>query len=104
MRCVSQGRQAGGGLNWSAADFASDTIALNFAAGTEVPGAWSLVGAAATTNYHQFDVKVDGTSILGSTSLGLGDEIELTGVYAAFTGWGFTNDGGTLKFAKLATA
>ena len=84
-------------LNWTAADFADDTITLNLATGDA--NEWSLVTAAATTAYNKFDVQIDGTSILSET-IGLDQQIAGTGT--AYDGWGFTNDNGTLKFAKLA--
>ena len=82
-------------LDWSAADFAGGTIAVNLATGSATE--WDLVSAASTTVYNQFDVLVDGASILTET-LDL-DEAIVGGAYA---GWGFTVEEDTLKFAKLA--
>ncbi|MBQ6352733.1 MAG: hypothetical protein IJJ28_05660, partial [Lentisphaeria bacterium] len=82
-------------LDWSAADFTGDTIAINLATGSTAE--WDLVSAAATTVYNKFDVLVDGTSILSET-LDLDDAI----VGGAYDGWGFTVENDTLKFAKLA--
>jgi len=85
-------------LNWSAADFGDDIITLNLAV-DDPAGEWSLVSAAANTNYYKFDVQIDGESILSDT-LDLDDEIA-DGDYA---GWGFTLDDGVLKFKNLAGA
>jgi hypothetical protein len=82
-------------LNWSAADFTTDTIAINLATGNATE--WDLVSADSATVYNKFDVLVDGTSILSET-LDL-DQAIASGDYA---GWGFTNDEGTLKFKHLA--
>ena len=81
-------------LNWTAADFAGDTITLNLATGDT--NEWSLVGAATDTVYNLFDVQVDGTDI--ATDLAL--DAAISG--GAYDGWGFTNDEGTLKFKQLA--
>ena len=82
-------------LNWSAADFAADTVTLNLAA-TDT-NEWSLVGAAADTAYSKFDVLVDGISILPET-IAL-DEAIAEGDHA---GWGFTVEDTVLKFKNLA--
>ena len=82
-------------LRWEAADFAGDRIELNLAA--DSTSAWTLVDGAATAAYGEFDVLVDGNSILGDT-LALGEKI-IGGVY---DGWGFTLDGSALKFKQLA--
>ena len=84
-------------LNWTAADFATDTITLKL--GTTAPTEWSLIDAASTTTYNQFDVLVGGTSIL-SAPIGLGDAISGTGT--AYDGWGFTLEDTVLKFKNLA--
>ena len=82
-------------LNWTAADFTGDTITLNLATGDS--NSWTLVSAASTTAYNKFDVLVDGASILSETL-----DLDQAIVGGAYDGWGFTNDNGTLKFAKLA--
>ena len=86
-------------LNWSDADFTGDTITLNLNDSDAV--AWDLVSAGTATVYNKFDVQIDGTSIL-SEAIDIDDVIASTGT--AYDGWGFTDDNGTLKFAKLATA
>ena len=82
-------------LDWSAADFTGDTIAVNLATGGATE--WDLVSAASTTVYNKFDVLVDGASILTET-IDL-DEAIVGGAYA---GWGFTLEDDTLKFKHLA--
>jgi len=80
-------------LNWSAADFSGDTIALNLATGQSAE--WTLVDAATDTNYHQFDVLVDGVS---QGTLALDDQL----ASGDFAGWGFTLEDSALKFKNLA--
>jgi len=82
-------------LTWSAADFSGDTIALNLKTGQSAE--WTLVDAATDTNYHQFDVLVDGESIIADT-IGLDKKI----VGGAYDGWGFTLEDSALKFKNLA--
>ena len=84
-------------LNWTAADFAGDTIAVNLASGSATE--WDLVSATGATaaTFNKFDVLVDGTSILSET-IDL-DEAIVGGAYA---GWGFTLENDTLKFKNLA--
>ena len=82
-------------LEWAAADFAGDSIKLNLA--EDSTAAWTLIDGAATTAYGEFDVLVDGNSILNDT-LALGEKI-IGGVY---DGWGFTLEGSALKFKQLA--
>ena len=84
-------------LDWTAADFTGDIITLKLASGST--NGWNLVDAAADTNYHKFDVWVDGASIV-TAPIGLGDQIA-DGDYA---GWGFALEGTVLKFKNLATA
>ena len=79
-------------LNWTAADFAGDTITLKLGAGA--PTEWTLVDAASTTVYNKFDV--DGVA----TELVLNEQIEGTGT--AYDGWGFTLEDTVLKFKNLA--
>ena len=87
-------------LNWSNADFTGDTITLNLASGDAV--AWNLISTdVGTAVYNKFDVQIDGTSILSET-IDIEDKIAGTGT--VYDGWGFTDDNGMLKFAKLATA
>ena len=83
-------------LNWTAAEFTDDTITLNLASGDS--NAWSLVSAASTTVYNQFDVLVDGTSILSET-IALDDPI----ASGDYQGWGFTLEDSVLKFKILAS-
>ena len=82
-------------LDWSAADFTDDTITLNLA--TDSGCEWALVDAASSTNYGNFDVLVDGESIV-SDSLSLNEAID----GGAYDGWGFTLEGSVLKFKQLA--
>ena len=85
-------------LNWSNADFTGDTITLNLGSGDAV--AWNLISTdVGTAVYNKFDLQIDGQSILSET-IDIEDKIEGTGT--AYDGWGFTDDNGTLKFAKLA--
>ena len=83
-------------LNWTAADFSGENanITLNLATGDS--NAWTLVNAAAETQFGTFALQVNGTDV--ATGLALGDAIE----GGAYDGWGFTLDGTALKFAKLA--
>ena len=83
-------------LNWTAADFAGDTITLNLSNGDT--NEWSLVSAATTTAYNKFDVLVDGTSIL-SEAIDLDQAISGG---TAYDGWGFTLEESVLKFKQLA--
>jgi hypothetical protein len=82
-------------LNWTAADFADDTITLNLADGDAT--AWTLVSGAAATEYGEFDVLVDGSSILDA-ALALDEQI----VGGVWDGWGFTVEDTALKFKQLA--
>ncbi|MBR6480491.1 MAG: hypothetical protein IKT12_02205, partial [Thermoguttaceae bacterium] len=86
-------------LDWAAADFAGDTIAIDIAGGSTTE--WSLVNAASATAYNQFDVLVDDVSILGGTTLTLDQAIEAS-VSADYAGWGFTVEDTVLKFKQLA--
>ena len=79
-------------LNWTAADFAGDTITLKL--GTAAPTEWTLIDAASTTAYHKFDV--DGIA----TELILDQQIANTST--AYDGWGFTLEDTVLKFKNLA--
>ena len=79
-------------LNWTAADFANDTITL--ALGTTAAAEWSLVSAASTTAYNKFNV--DGIA----AGLVLDQAIGNTGT--VYDGWGFTLEESTLKFKNLA--
>ncbi|MBP5530622.1 MAG: hypothetical protein J6Y54_01145, partial [Lentisphaeria bacterium] len=81
-------------LNWTAADFAGDTITLNLAEGDAT--AWSLVGAAADTAYGTFDVQLDGADI--ATGLELNQAI----ADGDYKGWGFAVEESVLKFKNLA--
>ena len=80
-------------LDWHAANFAGDTIVLNLASGSTA--AWTLVDAAATTAYGEFDVRIDGVS---QGTLKLGDQL----ASGEFAGWGFTIEDTVLKFKNLA--
>ena len=84
-------------LNWTAADFSGEgaSITLNLATGDSHE--WTLLTAATTTTYGTFTLQVNEVDV--ATGLALGDTISGSGAY---DGWGFTNDNGTLKFAKLA--
>ena len=82
-------------LDWSAADFTGDTIAINLATGSATE--WDLVSAASTTVYNKFDVQVDGASILSETL-----DLDQAIVGGAYAGWGFTLEEDTLKFKHLA--
>ena len=80
-------------LDWDDADFAGDSITLNLASGSTA--AWTLVDAATTTVYGEFEVLVDGVS---QGTLALGEQL----AYGEFAGWGFTNEDAALKFKQLA--
>jgi len=83
-------------LEWSNADFTGDTITLNLASGNTAE--WDLIKTDdGTAVYNKFDVQVDGVSILPET-IDIYDKI----ADGAYAGWGFTDDGGTLKFKQLA--
>ena len=84
-------------LTWTAANFTTDTIAINLATGDT--NAWSLVSAAGATaeTFNKFDVRVDGTSILTDT-IDLDEAIS----GGAYDGWGFTLEDSVLKFKQLA--
>ena len=82
-------------LTWSDADFTGDTIALNLTTGQSAE--WTLVDAAATTSYHEFDVLVDGGS-QSQGPLALGEQI----ADGDYKGWGFAVEDSALKFKNLA--
>ena len=84
-------------LDWSAADFTEDTIAVNLATGSATE--WDLVKASGATaeTFNKFDVQVDGTSILTETL-----DLDQAIVGGAYAGWGFTLEEDTLKFKHLA--
>ena len=83
-------------LNWTAADFSGENAAITLNLATGDSNVWTLVDAAATTNYHTFTLQVNGVDV--ATGLALDDKID----GGAYDGWGFTLDGTALKFAKLA--
>ena len=81
-------------LTWSDADFANDTVKVNFADATQAASGWSIAAAAfdATTT---FDLYIGGTEIANvayDTAIADGD----------WAGWKFTDENGTLKFKQLA--
>jgi len=80
-------------LKWTGADFSGDTIALNLTGASEA--GWTLVDAAATTAYDQFEVLLDGVS---QGTLALGEQL----ADGDFAGWGFTLEDSALKFKNLA--
>ena len=82
-------------LEWNDADFTGDTITLNLATGSTAE--WDLVKTGGTTVYNKFDVRVDGVSILPE-NIDIDDKI----ADGAYAGWGFTDEGGMLKFKQLA--
>ena len=79
------------------ADFEDTTISLNIGEDQTLTGAWSIFDGGEGTTYGEFDVLVNGTSILpGALAL---DEQIAAGDYA---GWGFTVEDTVLKFKNLA--
>ena len=83
-------------LIWSNADFASDTVKVNFADETQAKAGWSIATAAfaATTT---FTLEIAGADI-GSAAYGQA----ITGTGTAYDGWGFTRENDVLKFKNLA--
>ena len=81
-------------LTWSTADFAGDTVRVNFADATQAQGDWSIATATfdATTTFTLAINDVDITSVAYDTEISGGD----------WAGWGFTLDSGVLKFKQLA--
>ena len=79
------------------ATFSGATVALNIGEDQTLTGAWSIFDGGDGTTYGEFDVLVNGTSIL-SDALALDEQIA-DGDYA---GWGFTVEDTVLKFKNLA--
>ena len=82
-------------LTWSGADFAGDTVRVNFADATQAAAGWSIATAAfdATTT---FDFYI-GSSETPAATVAYNTAID----GGAFNGWGFTSVDGTLKFAQI---
>ena len=79
------------------ATFSGATVSLNIGEDQALTGAWSIFDGGEATTYGEFDVLVNGTSILpGALAL---DEQIADGDYA---GWGFTVEDTVLKFKNLA--
>jgi len=81
-------------LTWVNADFAGDTVRVNFTDAAQAAAEWSIATAAfdATTT---FDLYIGGTEIASvayDTAISDGD----------WAGWKFTDENGTLKFKQLA--
>jgi autotransporter passenger strand-loop-strand repeat protein len=85
-------------LTWNSADFAGDKVTVKFTDDTQAAAGWSIAKATfdATTT---FDLYVGGSLIAEDIvyDTAVGGE-------TAWSDWKFTNDSGTLKFAKIATA
>ena len=81
-------------LTWGDADFANNTVKVNFADAKQAAAGWSIAAAAfdATTT---FDLYIGGTLIAEGIAY---DTAVGTGTWAD---WKFTDDNGTLKFAKI---
>ena len=80
-------------LTWSTADFSSDTVRVNFADETQAKAGWSI--ANATFTGASFTLAIGGTDV---TTVAY--DTEISG--GDWAGWKFTDENGTLKFAKLA--
>ena len=81
-------------LTWSTADFAGDTVRVNFTDATQAASEWSIATAdftGATFNAYAGN-EVIATNLAYNTAIADGD----------WAGWKFTDDNGTLKFKKLA--
>ncbi|MBO7088997.1 MAG: hypothetical protein J6W70_03755, partial [Lentisphaeria bacterium] len=81
-------------LTWSGADFAGDTVKVNFTDADQAAAGWSIATAAfdATTTFTLAIGGTDITSVAYDTAIADGD----------WAGWKFTSVEGTLKFAQLA--
>ena len=81
-------------LTWGDADFANNTVKVNFADAKQAAAGWSIAAAAfdATTT---FDLYIGGDKI----AEGIAYDTAISG--GAWDGWKFTDDNGTLKFAKI---
>jgi len=82
-------------LTWSGADFAGDSVKVNFTDATQAASEWSIATATfdATTT---FDLYIGGEKI----AEGIAYDTAIEG--GAWDGWKFTDDNGTLKFKQLA--
>ena len=82
-------------LTWSGADFAGDSVKVNFTDATQAASEWSIATATfdATTT---FDLYIGGDKI----AEGIAYDTAIEG--GAWNGWKFTDDNGTLKFKQLA--
>ena len=80
-------------LDWDDADFTGDTVTLNLTSGSVAE--WTLIDAAATTVYNEFELLVDNVS---QGVVALGEQI----ADGDFVGWGFVLDDSALKFRPLA--
>ena len=81
-------------LTWSEADFASNTVKVNFADATQAAAGWSIADAAFTG--ATFDLWINGSEI----ATGISYDTAISG--GDWDGWKFTDDNGTLKFKQLA--
>ena len=81
-------------LTWDNADFAGDTVKVNFTDATQAAAGWNIADAAfdASTTFTLAIGGSDVTSVAYDTEISGGD----------WDGWKFTSVDGTLKFAKLA--
>ncbi|MBP5531848.1 MAG: hypothetical protein J6Y54_07470, partial [Lentisphaeria bacterium] len=80
-------------LTWSTADFAGDTVKVNFTDAAQAAAGWNIATAAFTG--ASFDLYIGGTEITSvayDTAIADGD----------WAGWKFTDENGTLKFKQLA--
>ena len=80
-------------LTWSNADFAGDTVKVNFADATQAAAGWSIADAAFTG--ATFDLYIGGSEITN-----VAYDTEISG--GDWDGWKFTDENGTLKFKQLA--
>ena len=83
-------------LAWNNADFAGDSVKVNFADNTQAQGGWNIAAVAEAFSGTTFDVEIGGAEI--ATGLAYNQQIA-TGDYQ---GWGFELESGVLKFKQLA--
>ena len=77
------------------ADELSGEVHVDFATDAQAQGGWNLASLASVDEDTVFELNIAGETVAGVTY----EEKIATGAYA---GWGFTLDGGVLKFANLA--
>ena len=81
-------------LTWDNADFAGDSVKVNFTDAIQAASEWSIATAVfdATTTFDLYIGGTEITSVAYDTAIADGD----------WAGWKFTDENGTLKFKQLA--